>query len=353
MIKADQRAAAFIPSAPPVVVDDVYTPEQIDGLLAAVRAGPPRRLLTAELFSSAEELMIATSGSVAEGVSFDMFLDPMFRGDLGQHGVSFHPAADAVLYNEKLLNWARRYRQTDYVCARQLHFNVASPMKCQDPGHYDSPSFRGLSHTNTPIWLLSVMANSRLFEEFKSKLVAVVTWFWRSSDQGGFTYWPDGADKAPQRIAAPFWNRGIVAENESMFHRGESIGTPEQWGVSGLTFESVFEGDPDSTSGWRMRSGDKVIGRFATEELRWLFHWTALTFTDYQDFKRHVDHLDDLTHERVVDTLLRDLRAQGIAISTPSDPLHDEEFKMTLLRNYAIGSPKTYPVEAPVYRAAA
>lgn len=353
MTRAEQRAAAFVPSAPPRIVDDVYTPAQIDGLLEAVRAGPPRRLLTAELFSSAEELMIATSGAVSEDVGLEAYLDPMFRGDLGQHGTSFHPAADAILYSEKLLNWARAYRRTDYVCARQLHFNVASPMKCQDPGHYDSPSFRGLSHTNTPIWLLSVMANSRLFEAFKSKMVAVVTWFWRASDQGGFTYWPDGADKAPRRIPAPLWNRGIVAENEAMFHRGESIGSPDRWGVPGLTFDSVFEGDPDDASGWRMRTGDRVIGRFATEELRWLFHWTALSFSDYQDFRRHVDHHDDLTHERVFDTLIRDLKAQGIAVEIPSDPLNDPAFKAALLRNYEISSPRTYPVEAPVYGMAA
>ena len=353
MAGAEQRAAAFIPSAPPRVVDDVYTAEQIDGLLKAVRAGPPRRLLTAELFASAEELMIATSGAVADGISLDAFLDPMFRGDLGQHGTSFHPAADAVLYSEKLLNWARAYRNTDYVCARQLHFNVASPMKCSDPGHYDSPSFRGLSHTNTPIWLLSVMANSRLFEDFKSKMVAVVTWFWRGSEHGGFTYWPDGAGKAPQRIAAPLWNRGIVAENEAMFHRGESVGLPDAWGVAGLTFESVFEGDPDDASRWQMRTGETVIRRFATEELRWLFHWTALTFVDYEDFRRHVDHRDDLSHDRVFDTLLDDLRGQGLSLECPSDPLNDHAFKMTLLRNYEIGSPQIYPAEAPVFRVAA
>lgn len=345
--RSDQRAAELRPFAAPRVMHEVYTPEQVDALFAAVHRSQPCRLLVAELFKSAEEIFAATSGMM-DGISLDAFLDPMFRGDLAQHSGVYDPLVEETFYNKKLMGWARDYRKAQIVLPRQLHFNVGAPMKVSDPGHFDAPAFRGISHTNTPVWQLAVMANSMLFRDYKVELCAVVTWFWNGSEHGGFTYWPDGAAGQPQRIPAPLWNTGCVAENESMYHRGESIGSPGQWGLEGLTFESLFEGDPDDSDGWRVRNGDDVIARYRTEQLRWMFHWTTITFADRAAFIRYVDHLDDLTHERIFDILERDLKAQGVSFSMPSDPLNDEVFKALLMQQYAIGTPKIYPVEAPV-----
>jgi hypothetical protein len=49
-----------------------------------------------------------------------------------------------------------------------------------------------------------------------------------------------------------------------------------------------------------------------------------------------MDHTDDLTHERVVDTLMADLRVRGVTVDEPADPLHDEAFIHTLLSTYRI-----------------
>lgn len=349
--RKDRRAAELRPFAPPRVMDDVYTPEQIETLLAAVHRAPPMRLLVAELFSSAEEIMATSSGTVDANVTIDNFLDPMFRGDLAQHSGCYDPTIESTFYNSKLLQWARDYRQAEIVLPRQLHYNVGAPAPGYDPGHCDAPAFRGISHTNTPVWLLAVMANSMLFRDYALQLCAVVTWFWRTSDKGGFTYWPDGAAAEPKRIPAPLWNRGCLAENESMFHRGESIGDESQWSqVKGLTFNSLFEGDPQGPDRWQIRNGDEVIARFETEQLRWLFHWTALTFRDRAAFREYADHTNDLTHERIFDILARDLKSEGIKVTLPSDPMADGEFRALLMRHYAIGSPKIYPAEAPVAR---
>jgi len=292
--------------------------------------------------------MASTSGTDQGNVSLDHYLDPMFRGDLAQHSATYDPAVAGAFYNEKLMGLARDYWQVPIVVPRQLHFNVAAPMKVSDPGHFDAPTFRGVSHTNTPVWLLAVVANSMLFRQYKLNLCAVVTWFWNPSEHGGFTYWADGAAGQPQRIPAPFWNTGCVAENEAMFHRGESIGRPDQWGVKGLTFQSMFEGDPTSPDHWLIRNGDDVIGRYATQDLRWLFHWTGIAFKDRAEFRTFADRTDDLTHEKIFEILMRDMRDDGIKISLPSDPLNDEKFRRTLVQHYAIGSPKIYPPEAPV-----
>jgi hypothetical protein len=49
-----------------------------------------------------------------------------------------------------------------------------------------------------------------------------------------------------------------------------------------------------------------------------------------------MDHTDDLTHERVIDTLITDLRRKGIRVAEPSDPFHDDDFIHALLSAYTI-----------------
>ena len=80
-------------------------------------------------------------------------------------------------------------------------FNINGPCANRDPGHLDSPSFRGVRHENAPTWLCSVMGKSGLFSDYLIKMAQVITWF--SLDEGsGFTYWPDGPLTAPAAAAA-------------------------------------------------------------------------------------------------------------------------------------------------------
>ena len=52
--------------------------------------------------------------------------------------------------------------------------------------------------------------------------------------------------------------------------------------------------------------------------------------------KKVMDHTDDLTHDRVIATLLADLRSKGRTVAEPSDPFHDDAFIHTLLSTYTI-----------------
>jgi hypothetical protein len=114
-----------------------------------------------------------------------------------------------------------------------------------DPGHLDSPRFRGMGLMNTPIWLLSVMGRSGLFQAWAIELAEVIVWFQKDAEGGGFSYWPDGPLAPPQRLVPPLRNRGVVTHNTAMDHRGESKGPPEQRAnPKGLGFDSTFGGDP-------------------------------------------------------------------------------------------------------------
>ncbi len=61
-------------------------------------------------------------------------------------------------------------------------FNINGPCANRDPGHLDSPSFRGVRHENAPTWLCSVMGKSGLFTDYLIKMAQVITWF--SLDEG-------------------------------------------------------------------------------------------------------------------------------------------------------------------------
>jgi hypothetical protein len=201
---------------------------------------------------------------------------------------------------------------------------------------------------NTPTWLLSVMGKSGLFQRWAIKMAEVIVWFQQDAESGGFTYWPDGPLAAPKRLAPPLWNLGVVTHNTAMYHRGESNGPPEQRAnPKGLAFDSTFSGDPEDPERWQIQSGDAVIARYTTDQLRLLVHWDAELYSDLGDLKRHVDHLDDLTPDRAFEIFVDDLRARGAGFEVPSDPMHDRGFIELLAKTYDVG-PSCYPADAPV-----
>ena len=345
-----QRLAKILrPVAPPVVLENVYTQDEHDRLLGVVRDHGPWKLIIAQHFASAEELIATMSGSMPEGVepSLDMFVSPTFRGFLANYGTVLYPELHDVFYNQEFVEHAKAYWKAQYAKPQMMLFNINGPCANFDPGHLDSPSFRGVRYENSPTWLCSVMGKSGLFQDYLIKMAQVITW-WSHCPNSGFTYWPDGPLEAPKRLEPPIYNRGVVVQNEMMVHRGEANGPADQQRPDGLQFHSVFQGDPTSRDHWLLKTDDRVIARHHTDELRFLVHWNAEVFEDFAELKKNMDHTADLTHDQVFDTLIKDVRSKGIEIKTPSDPLRDPEFIRTLNAAYDIGAPALYPEAAPI-----
>lgn len=337
------------PVAPPRVLDNVYTEDQRQRLLGVVRDQGPWQLIIAQHFNSAEELIATAMGSLPEGVepSLDMFLSPTFRGFYANHSTALYPEIADIFYNQQFIDHAKAYWNAPYAKPQMMLFNINGPCANYDPGHLDSPSFRGIRYENAPTWLCSVMGKSGLFTDYLIKMAQVITW-WSNCPESGFTYWPDGPANAPQRLLPPIYNRGVVVQNEMMVHRGEANGPVAERYPEGLAFNSVFGGDPSDPDMWQITTDGQVIARHPTEALRFLVHWSAEVFEDFAELKRNMDHSDDLTYDRVFDTLIKDVRARGIAIETPTDPLRDAQFIKTLNAAYDCGPPRHYPAEAPV-----
>lgn len=350
MDRREEISRRLRPVRPPRPVDDVLEPAQLDVVLDLMRAHGPWDPILKHHFASIEELVATTSGGapVDVGATLAHFLTPTFRGFFANGGVCLHPEAEPIFYDRRFMAWARSFWGARYCQPGKLLFNVNGPCWNNDPGHLDSPRFRGMGLVDTPTWLLSVMGKSGLFRAWAVKMAEVIVWFQQDGEAGGFTYWPDGPLAPPERLAPPLWNRGVVTQNTAMYHRGESNGpVGRRDNPRGLTIDSTFCADPDDPDAWQIRTGDGVIARLVTDQLRLLVHWDAELYDDLADVKRHVDHTDDLTPDRVFDTFVRDLRAKGITFDVPSDPMHDPEFVSLLAGTYDVG-PQSYPAEAPV-----
>ena len=360
MLNATQKMAIsdlLRPASPPRELDNVYSEDQLRRLLGVMHDKGPWQLIIAQHFSSAEELIATMSGGMPEGVTpqLDWFLTPTFRGHYAEYSACLYPEIADCFYNARFLELAKSYWNAEYAKPAKMLFNVNGPCGNTDPGHLDSPSFRGVRYENSPTWLCSVMGKSGLFHDHLIKMAQVITWF--SHDEGsGFTYWPNGPLRAPGRLIPPVYNRGVLVQNEMMVHRGEANGPLGEQRPAGLNFETRFRGEPGNPDGWQAVNGEEVIASYHTDDLRFLVHWSSEVFADYAELKKNMDGTDDLTHEQAFDTLIKDCRARGIDIATPSDPLHDPQFIMALNAAYDFGGPAEYPAEAPVtpiYAAAA
>ena len=154
--------------------------------------------------------------------------------------------------------------------------------------------------------------------------------------------------KGPKRVLPPIYNRGVVVQNEMMVHRGEANGPLDQQIPAGLAFDTVFTGDSTDRDQWLLKNGDDVIARHHTDELRFLVHWSAEVFTDFDELKKNMDGTDDLTVDKAIDMLVDDVTKKGIKLDVPAAPLHDPAFIGALNAVYDLGGPSSYPEEAPI-----
>ncbi|MHD0280863.1 hypothetical protein [Rhodococcus aetherivorans] len=336
----------MIPVAPPSLIENFYTPEEISAIFSVIRENGPWRLILAHHFSFTEEYLAISGGKNRKpDAQLSDFVAPVFRGFFGNAGVVFHPELHDIYFGRKLLDTARGLHGAKYGMAHDLFFNLCGPSHSFDAGHFDTGSFRGMGLFNTPVWLLAIMSKSGLFDEWEVKTAQVLTYFYNSDIDGGFTYWPDGPDENPHRLAAPFWNTAFLTDNSRMYHRREANGPKDQRDYPGLDITSELHATPDDE--WSIRNGSKEISRFGDADMRVLVHYTALLFDDLTDVRRFQDHTDDLTSEKVFGMLIDDMRSKGALVEEPSDPMTDTAFIAQLTEFYKM-APSRYPSEAPL-----
>jgi hypothetical protein len=215
--------------------------------------------------------------------------------------------------------------------ACMVNLNLATPLGVP---HLDLPQFRGFKAPDAPVWLLLNMSNSGLFHDWMVPFASGLVWF-NKACAGGFEYWPDGLDAPSVTERAPAWNRGVMSDNEFMWHRMEAIGThEEQSAVRALMrYDNLLHHMPDG--GWQMRDGQEVVMDFAPGSMRISVLWKAHVFTDERHLASFEDERLNLTLEQVVDRYLDDLARRSVVTRAPVDPLADEEWRDLLQRVYS------------------
>jgi hypothetical protein len=346
MIK--ELANSFRPVAPPQILEQAYSDDQHRRLMDVVRRHGPWQLILAENFETPEEVIATTSGELPEGVeaTWDMVLTPVFRGYLARQGVCFYPELEDCYYNSQFLELVRTYWGARYAEPETFLFNIQGPCPIGGPPHLDGTVFRGMTMENTPLWLLLTMAKSCLFRRWQAKKGQVIAWYYKGKIGGGFNCWPDGPQGEPLRIEAPMWGRAVVVENERMFHHGQACGPVAERRPAGLDIRSVLGVDPETKDGWRITTGDVVNQRIPAEELRFLVHWGARLFTDFEELKITFDHTDDIAAETAIGMLIDDMRCRSVRFETPTDPMNDRVFVRLVSQVYDIGGPTNIPPDA-------
>lgn len=339
--------AKFRPVAAPQIIEDAFSADQFERMVGVINREGPWTLILAQHFKTPEEVIATTSGSVPEGFkpTWDMFLSPVFRGYFAKGSTSLYPELEDCFFNKRFLDLARGYWGAKYAQPESMLFNLQGPCPMGGMPHIDGTRFRGVDMDNSPTWLLNTMCKSTLFKPWQAKKAQVIAWYYQGSVGGGFHYWPEGPGNPYQTIEAPMWGRAVVVENEMMYHTAQANGPEAMRRPAGLDITSTIETDPDNAGGWRISTEGQVIQQIPAIESRYLFHWNAQVFMDLDELKLTLDHKDDLSHERVFDTFIADLRQRGIAFEVPSDPMHDAAFIGLLTRVYDHGFPTHMPTE--------
>ncbi|TML16362.1 MAG: hypothetical protein E6G39_05945 [Actinobacteria bacterium] len=326
------------PVAPPRVLESVYTQDQFERMVGVIKREGPWQTITGQTFETVEELVATTSGPMRGGKGATLTLDDIataqFRGFFGKGSVSYYPELHDCFYNRRFLDLVQDYWSAQYAKPTLMLFNICGPHHSGLNPHLDAVTFRGVRIENTPVWLQNVMGKSGLFREHLVKMAQVIAW-WYLGENGTFTYWPDGPLAEPRRLEHPLWNKGVVVQNEAMFHRGDPVGRPDERDIPGLKNRSLIGYDADRDE-WAITTDGAVIRRYRPEQMRILVHWSAEVYADIDEAKKVMDHSDDLTHAVVFERLLADLRSKGVDVAEPCDPMHDSEFIRALIATYRI-----------------
>ena len=337
-------ATTLKPVAPPRVIDGVYRDNEYSRMVDVVKQNGPWKSIIANHFKSVDELIATITGNIApdHGLTLDDIASAHFRGFFTKNSVCFYPELEDVYYDggscPRSSPIGMPNTQADAHALQ--HLRTAQHRVGTAPRRRHLP---GGPHENTPVWLQNMMGKSGLFTAYLIKMAQIIAW-WYLGEPGGFTYWPDGPYGPPQNLEMPMWNRGVVVQNEMMFHHGDPVGPPEDRAIEGLKNRSMFGYDEPDDS-WTIRTDGEVIKRYKPEQIRLLVHWNAEVYTDMAEVEKVMDHSDDLTHDRVVDTFLADLRARGVKVAEPTEPLQDVDFMQTLMNTYDVAPAQDWITE--------
>ncbi|HEX7135096.1 MAG TPA: hypothetical protein VF228_21160 [Iamia sp.] len=238
----------------------------------------------------------------------------------------FAAGVEAFRDSEALVAAARDLHGRDVVVPAIVYANVLLPGQ-ELAVHTDVPEFRGANRKIVPQWLLVAMRHSELFEAWRMPIATGVSYFGNASG-GALAYYPDGPSGDPA-VYEPVHNTAALLDTDTIFHgvdRVDGDDAPLERLRPGMRLDHL--GDQR----WAVvDEGGETMAEYATDDLRYSLSWKAYCFADEDERAAWSDHTDDLTLDRILDTLERDLRQRG---RLTGDRPADVDFGRLLIEEY-------------------
>lgn len=233
----------------------------------------------------------------------------LFRRTFYERGVRLAPGAEALFDHPAFAAAATAIGARPIVRRTMLYANVLLPGQ-ELAVHVDTPEFRGLDKQDVPEWLLVVMGASGLFERWRVRIAAAVSFF-SGCAGGAFQVWVEGPD-GPATDVPPIANSAVAVDADGCFHGVARVGGADAPAPAASPTSSIqWDGER-----WHLRDKDQEVTTYGWDDVRLSFQWKAQVLRSEDELEG--ERLDEAS---AVSTLLADLRERGvIGDEAPSGP---------------------------------
>jgi hypothetical protein len=194
--------------------------------------------------------------------------------------------------------------------------------------HTDVPEFLGASRAGLPGWFLVVMRHSKLFEDRRVPIATVIAYFGEPKG-GDFVYYPDGPLGAPVTFT-PHNNTAVVIDGDSVFHGVDRVEGDDS---ALMSLRSDARLGHAGGRHWVLRSGERRLSSYASDDLRFSVSWKAYCFADSADRSAFAAGQARLPIDAILRRLVEELCARG-RLADPDHHLSDAELAELLIDEF-------------------
>jgi hypothetical protein len=219
------------------------------------------------------------------------------------------PGIEPFMRHPALVEAAQKVHDCAVVVPNIVYANLLVPGQ-ELAVHTDVPEFRGANRKRYPQWLMVVMLHSGLFDAFRRRIATGIAYF-GAAQGGALAFYPDGRE-GPVRTLEARHDTAVVLDTDTVFHGVDRVAETQPLPALRPGLQLVFEGD-----GWRVGPEDAPLARYRRDEVRFSVSWKAYCYRDAAEQRLVEEHRDDLSLERILETLKADLRRRGA--NAPAD----------------------------------
>jgi len=233
------------------------------------------------------------------------------------------PGIEPFLQHEGFADAARSIHGRDLVVPAIVFANLYLPGQ-ELAIHTDVPEFRGANRTVTPQWLVVAMHHSGLFDRWRMPIATGVSFF-GPGESGALVTYPEGRD-GPRVDVAPRHDTALVLDTDTVFHGVDRVAGDDsalQLARPGMRLHPGVR--------WQLRDGEALVAEVNPADVRFSVSWKGYCFADDADRRRWAEHDDDLTLDRILDTIETDLRTRDVVRGDRPTPA---EFGLAIIDTY-------------------